>query len=257
MAATLFYLDPLPREGERAVLDGPEGRHAATVRRIGVGERLVLADGHGRVADAEVVGAGKDRLELLIGRDRSVTAPTPRVTVVQALPKSERSELSVELATEAGADAIVPWQASRSVSRWEGPKAAKGVGRWRSAALRAAQQSRRPVVPSVDELHTTKGVATLIADAVAGGALVLALHEGASSHLVDLPLTRVPHVVLIVGPEGGLSGDELARFEAAGAATVLLGPQVVRTSTAAALALAAIGSATQRWRATPFGEQPA
>lgn len=155
MAATLFYLDPLPEAGAVAVLDGKEGRHAATVRRIAVGERLVLSDGRGHLADVEVTATAKDRLEARVLARREVPAPRPRVTVVQALPKSDRSELAVELATEAGADAFVPWQAARCVARWDGPKAAKGVGRWQAVAVAAAKQSRRPHVPEVARVHRT------------------------------------------------------------------------------------------------------
>ncbi|WP_040795108.1 RsmE family RNA methyltransferase, partial [Nocardia higoensis] len=126
MAATVFYLDDIPEPGQIAVLDGPEGRHAATVRRTRVGEAITLSDGRGLLAAAEVVEAQRDRLDLRV-LDRVVAPrPTPEVTVVQALPKSDRSELAVDLMTEAGADTIVPWQAIRCVAKWEG-KAAKGI----------------------------------------------------------------------------------------------------------------------------------
>ena len=158
MAATVFFLDPVPGVGEIAVLDGQEGRHAATVRRIGVGERLVLADGRGRVADAEVTSVGKDRLELLVSDVQVLEQPKPLVTLVQALPKAERSELAVELATEAGIDAVIPWHSLRCVAKWEGPKLAKGVARWRSAAVSAAKQSRRGLVPLLRPSPSTKSV---------------------------------------------------------------------------------------------------
>ncbi|KAB2581835.1 16S rRNA (uracil(1498)-N(3))-methyltransferase, partial [Rhodococcus erythropolis] len=181
MAATVFFLDPVPGVGEIAVLDGQEGRHAATVRRIGVGERLVLADGRGRVADAEVTSVGKDRLELLVSDVQVLEQPKPLVTLIQALPKAERSELAVELATEAGIDAVIPWQSLRCVAKWEGPKLAKGVARWRSAAVSAAKQSRRAFVPEISDLHKTAAVIALVRDAVARGAVVAVLHESATT----------------------------------------------------------------------------
>lgn len=252
MAATVFYLDPLPGTGATAVLDGPEGRHAATVRRIGVGERLVLADGRGRVADAEVTTAGKDRLELLIGDVRVLDEPTPRVTLIQALPKAERSELAVELATEAGVDAVIPWQALRCVAKWEGPKLAKGVARWRNAATSAAKQSRRASVPDVADLHKSAAVVTVVRDAVARGAVVAVLHESATTPLAALPLAEAAELFLVVGPEGGLDDSEIAALTQAGATAVLLGPTVLRTSTAAAVALGAIGVLTDRWGSQPL-----
>ncbi|RBO88346.1 16S rRNA (uracil(1498)-N(3))-methyltransferase [Nocardia puris] len=246
MAATVFYLDDIPEPGGRAVLGGPEGRHAATVRRIRVGEPITLSDGRGVLAASEVVAAQRDRLELTV-LEKVVAQPVPpRVTVVQALPKSERSELAVELMTEAGADRIVPWQAARCVANWEA-KAAKGVEKWRSAARSAARQSRRAYIPEVTDLHRTRDLLDLVRDEVARGAVVAALHESGAGRFTELPLREAPEVVLIVGPEGGLADDELAALADAGARAVLLGPTVLRTSTAAAVALGALGALTARW----------
>lgn len=252
MAATLFYLDPLPPVGAMAVLDGKEGRHAATVRRIRVGENLVLADGRGGIARAEVVEVGKDRLDLTVTARDELPPATPAVTVVQALPKAERSELAVELATEAGIDEIVPWQSSRCVAKWEGPKAAKGVARWQAVAVAAAKQSRRAHVPQVAELHRTADVLARVREVVASGGAVLVLHEAATAELAALNLRAASAVVLVVGPEGGLSDDEVAALTDAGASAVRLGPTVLRTSTAAAVALGALGVLTDRWSAAPL-----
>lgn len=246
MAATVFYLDEVPEPGAVAVLDGPEGRHAATVRRIKVGEPITLSDGRGVLAESEVVAAQKDRLELAVHQRRIAAPVTPRVTVVQALPKSDRSELAVELMTEAGADVIVPWQAARCVSNWEA-KAAKGVEKWRAAARSAARQSRRAYIPEVADLHRTRDLVDLVRKAAADGAIVAALHESGAGKFTELPLAQAREVVLIVGPEGGLDDTELAVLAEAGAATVLLGPTVLRTSTAAAVALGALGALTPRW----------
>src|SRR5690606_31068413 len=179
VAATLFYLDPLPDKGATAVLDGKEGRHAATVRRIAVGERLVLSDGAGEVADVEVTTVAKDRLEAVVLARRTMPPVRPSVTVVQALPKSDRSELAVELATEAGADEFVPWQSARCVARWDA-KADKGVAKWQTAAAGAAKQSRRAYVPQVAMLHRTADVLDRVRDTVATGGVVAVLHESAT-----------------------------------------------------------------------------
>lgn len=252
MAATLFYLDPLPPIGATAVLDGKEGHHAATVRRIGVGERLTLADGRGEIAETTVRAAAKDRLELAVTARSRVRPPTPRVTLVQALPKSDRSELAVDLATEAGVDAIVPWQAARCVARWDGAKATKGVAKWRATALSAARQSRRAYVPDVLDLHDTSAVCAVIADRVVAGARAFTLHESADRSLAAVSVADVAEVLLVVGPEGGLDDRELARLAAASAEPVLLGPTVLRTSTAAAVALGALGVLTGRWTTAPL-----
>lgn len=251
MAATLFYLDPLPAVGAHAVLDGKEGRHAATVRRIAVGERLVLSDGAGAVADVEVTSVAKDRLEAVVLARRVVDPPRPAVTVVQALPKSDRSELAVELATEAGADEFVPWQSARCVSRWDA-KADKGVAKWQAVALAAAKQSRRARVPGVTALHRTTDVVARVRKTVAGGGVVAVLHESATVPFAELPLREVEALTLIVGPEGGLDDTEVEALTDAGAVAVSLGPTVLRTSTAATVALGAIGVLTDRWRTRPL-----
>ncbi|WP_067654655.1 16S rRNA (uracil(1498)-N(3))-methyltransferase [Nocardia harenae] len=246
MAATVFYLGEIPPPGAVAVLDGPEGRHAATVRRIRVGESITLSDGRGVVAESEVVAAEKGRLELAV-LDRRVAEPVvPAVTVVQALPKSDRSELAVELMTEAGVDVIVPWQAARCVANWDG-KAAKGVEKWRAAARAAARQSRRAYIPEVGEVRRTRDVVELVRATVAEGGVVAALHESGAGRFTALPFEAAKRVVLIVGPEGGLDDAEIAAFTEVGAFAVVLGPTVLRTSTAGAVALGALGALTSRW----------
>jgi 16S rRNA (uracil1498-N3)-methyltransferase len=243
----LFFIDALPETGELAVVDGDAGFHAATVRRIRRGETLILGDGAGGLARCAVEESGRDGLQARVVDRWQIPPVQPLVTVVQALPKTERSELAIELATEAGADSFVAWRAARCVARWEGPRAEKGLRRWRAVARAAAQQSRRAHIPSVDGVLTTASLAQRISDAVASGASVLALHESAGGHLTDLPLAQAKSVMLVVGPEGGIARDELAALTDAGAVAVRLGPTVLRTSTAAAVALGALGVLTPRW----------
>jgi 16S rRNA (uracil1498-N3)-methyltransferase len=178
-----------------------------------------------------------------------VAAASPQVTIVQALPKSDRSELAIELATEAGADGFVAWQADRCVARWDGAaKIDKGLRRWRAVARAAARQSRRPHIPTVTSVVSTAALVRLTRDVVATGGLVLALHESARAPLTELPIAQADSLMLVVGPEGGISDDELGDLRAGGAVAVRLGPSVLRTSTAAAVALGALGVLTQRWR---------
>jgi 16S rRNA (uracil1498-N3)-methyltransferase len=245
--AGLFYIDSLPDRGELAVVDGDEGFHAATVRRIRVGEELTLGDGAGCVADCVVEETMRDGLRARVLDRRQVTSAQPPVTVVQALPKSERSELAVELATEAGADALVAWQAARCVARWDGARADKGLRRWRAVARAAARQSRRAYLPTVDGVWSTATLAARIGEVVAAGGAVLALDARAAGPLTDLSLVQAKSVMLVVGPEGGIAPDELTAIVEAGAKAVRLGPTVLRTSTAAAVALGALGVLTPRW----------
>lgn len=240
---SLYYVDALPGVGETVVVDGDEGHHAATVARTRAGEELDLSDGDGTVAHVVVEDAVKGRLAARVLAVTEVPAPAPAVTVVQALPKSDRSELAVELATEAGADGFLAWQASRCVARWEGAaKVDKGLHRWAAVARAAARQSRRPHIPRIHGLVST---AELI-DTMAGTS-TLVLHESADVGIADAGLADARSVLLVVGPEGGISPAELTALTRAGAQTVKLGPGVLRTSTAAAVALGAIGVLTGRW----------
>lgn len=241
MSDPVFYLDAVPAAGSVATLDGDEGFHAASVRRIRVGERIVLGDGAGVLADCIVDAVEKRALQATVVERRLVPAPTPSVTVVQAIPKAERSELAIELATEAGADAFVAWQATRCVARWDGPKAGKGLRRWRAVARSAARQSRRAFIPEVDGVASTAEVVGSL------GGVTLALHESATVPLANIDVAQTDSITLVVGPEGGLTDAELAALVDAGAQAVRLGPTVLRTSTAAAVALGALGVLTPRW----------
>lgn len=248
MAATLFYVDAVPEVGDLVVVDGDEGFHAATVRRIRSGELLDLGDGAGELAHCVVEDAGRGALCVRVLSRWTVPLPVPSVTVVQALPKSDRSELAIELATEAGADAFVAWQASRCVARWEGPdRVEKGLRRWRAVVRAAARQSRRPHIPEVTGVASTAELTKWVRNQMSSAAAALVLHESASELFSNLDVAQADSVIFIVGPEGGFADDEISVLTAAGAAAVRLGPTVLRTSTAAAVALGALGVLTPRW----------
>ncbi len=248
MTPPLFWIDEVPAVGALVELAGTEGHHAVTVTRIAAGDRITLGDGAGTIATCDVVATlAKDRLRATVVERRGVERPSPTVTVVQAVPKSDRSELAVELATEAGADRIVAWQSARCVSRWVGPREEKGMRKWRSAAATAAKQSRRAYVPLVEGLASTASVRSMIIDVIERGGVVAVLHEDGQESLADLPLRDASEVLIVVGPEGGVDPGEIEDFSALGARPVVLGPEVLRTSTAAAVALGAIGALTPRW----------
>jgi 16S rRNA (uracil1498-N3)-methyltransferase len=230
--------------GQELVLEGSEGHHAATVRRLTTGEQLSLADGEGSVARCRVTSVGKRSLtaEVL----EVVTAPPeiPRVIVVQAIPKGERGELAVEMLTEVGVDVIVPWAASRSIARWKGDRAEKALAKWRTAAREAAKQARRSWFPTVAHLATTDDVAALLSRA----SVRVVLHEAASGPLADVPVPGRGEIVVVVGPEGGITDDELEAFSAVGAEPLRMGSSVLRSSTAGVAAVAALLARTPRWR---------
>lgn len=228
--------------GTSIVLGGDEGRHAATVKRIRAGEQIVLTDGAGTSATCSVTTAAKSSLTVRVESVSFAERGLPLVTVVQAIPKGDRGELAVEVLTEVDVDRIVPWAASRSVALWRGERVAKGLAKWRATAREATKQARRSWLPDVDDLASTDDVVALIQEAD----LAIVLHEAATDTFASLDLDGVSSVVVIVGPEGGISEEELAAF--AGAKIVKLGSSVLRTSTAGVAAVAALLSRTGRWR---------
>lgn len=238
-----LFLVPDLGTGSTIVLTGAEAHHAATVKRLVAGEQVLLADGRGGLAEVVLASVARDRVVCEVRTRTATAAPEPRFVVVQALPKGERADLAVEILTELGVDEIVPWSALRSVSVWKGEKAGRGAAKWQRTAWEAAKQSRRARVPVVAELADTAEVQRRIAAA----GLAVVLHEDATAPLSAVPVPAADEVLVVVGPEGGVSPEELTRFIAAGALPVRLGAEVLRTSTAGAAALAVLSVAVGRW----------
>ncbi|WP_022890169.1 16S rRNA (uracil(1498)-N(3))-methyltransferase [Agromyces italicus] len=227
--------------GAELRLTGDEARHAVTVARVRPGERISIGDGRGVVVRGQVVATAPRELTLLAEEILVEERPEITVTLVQALAKGDRDELAVQAATELGVDAVVPWAAARSVSRWEGPKAEKGRARWAGIVREAVKQSIRSWLPEVASITTTAQLPTRFA-----GVRMLLLEPTATMPLSELrPDGR--DLALVVGPEGGIAPEELAKLTAAGAEPVRLGASVLRTSTAGPAAIAVLNAALGRW----------
>jgi 16S rRNA (uracil1498-N3)-methyltransferase len=240
--APLFLLDVVP-EADELLVDGDEGRHAVDVLRLTPGERVRVSDGNGTVADGSVLSAGSEGLRVSVTSRFEVPQHDPEFVLVQALPKGDRGPLAVELATELGVDRIVPWTASRCVTRWREDRVDRGLAKWRAAARTAAKQSRRPRLPEVTEPMTTREVCGMLGDVD----LAVVLHEQARRPLAELTIPQTGTIAVVVGPEGGMTDGEVVAFRAAGGEAVRLGAEVLRTSTAGAAAFAALSMRT-RWR---------
>lgn len=238
MTAPVFYLPDAAASGpgQRVVLGGAEGRHAADVRRLRVGESVCLTDGAGIELTGQVSGVRRGAIDVDV-HERTVAARrAPVLVVAQALAKGGRDEAAVEAMTETGVDEIVPWPADRSVARWTD----RSAHRWQATVAAAAKQSRRSWWPVVAQPATTRELAARCAEAD----VALVLHEAATH---GLPVLSSPRdVLVVVGPEGGITEGELAALTAAGALAVRLGDTILRSSTAGVVALAAIAAAT-RW----------
>lgn len=249
MTASVFLATPAELAGARAgsalTIVGPEARHAVSVMRMEPGEGIELVDGEGRRVRGTVASVeGRDSLGIDVVDVIDEPAPELRLTVIQALPKGEHAELAVDLMTQVGVDAIVPWAAQRSVAQWKPDRAEKARAKWITAAAAASKQSRRARTPVIGALASFADACALVSHAGVG----LVLHEEASSSLADAWLPSAGEVVIVVGPEGGLADDERAALRNSGALEVRLGPTVLRSSLAGAVAVTAI-SARARWRA--------
>jgi len=229
--------------GATVTVEGDEAHHAVVVRRLRVGEQVTLADGLGLVATGEVSATAKRSFDVQVTALDERPEPSPSVTVVQALPKGDRGELAVEVLTEIGTARIVPWAAARSVAVWKGERAAKSHAKWQSTAREAAKQSRRAWHPVVPPLATTADVL----DLVPGADLAVVLHEAATEPIGAIAVPDMGEILVVVGPEGGLTDDEVAAFVGEGAVAVRLGDEVLRTSTAGVAAVAALLAQTPRW----------
>lgn len=228
---------------------GAEGHHARTVKRAQLNEGLDLVDGRGGRAIGRVVGLLEAGLEVEIEEIRQEES-SPRLILVQALAKGDRDLQAIEMATELGAQGIIPWEADRSIVRWKKERAAKAQAKWANTVRAAAKQSRRAYLPQVEDLHKTSDLVAL-AQARADSALFLVLHEEASTSLSDLLQEGLPadlqEIYFLVGPEGGISPQELDALTEAGARALLLGPEVLRSSTAGAAAISILNFASGRW----------
>lgn len=241
--ANLYLVEELASAtvGGTVTVAGPEAKHLATVARTRVGERLLVGNGRGLVVAGIARTVAPAAVEVQVEDVRVTDAASPRILLAQALAKGDRDELAVQAATELGVDAVVPWQAERSVSRWSGPKLEKGRARWAAIVREAVKQSMRPWAPEVAPLATTKDLAGL---AASHRTLVL---EPTARHPITSVAPDGRDVLLVVGPEGGIAPTELEQLEAAGAQLVRLGDSVLRTSTAGPAAIAVLSAALHRW----------
>lgn len=225
-------------------LRGSDARHAATVARVRVGEQLRLGDGAGLVVHGAVTGIEPGDVALAVDRVERYERPRPSILLVQALAKGDRDELAVQAATELGVDGVIPWQAARSVSRWDAAKAVKNRERWQTIAREATKQAIRAWMPAVEPLATTGQLASRARETT-----VLVLDPTAEHALTAL----APHdlgdrdILVVVGPEGGIAAEERDALVAAGARCVRLGTSVLRTSTAGPAAIAVLSAALGRW----------
>lgn len=255
MSAPIFYITPQELAdcaiGKTYMLTGAEAHHA-NVKRMTVGERLDLADGQGNRVRGVISQIHHDGFEITV-QDLVCDDNSLSISLVQALAKDNRDLLAIETATELGVHNIIPWSADRSIVRWKGDRAVKAHHKWQNTVRAAAKQSRRASIPAVENLCSSQELAERIRALTEQGTYVYILHEQATESLNE-HLRKVVHrsevfpkIYVLVGPEGGISNREVELFTKAGARTVLLGTEILRTSTAGPAALCTINVVLGRW----------
>jgi 16S rRNA (uracil1498-N3)-methyltransferase len=245
--------------GDTAAITGSEARHAVTVGRTRIGELLAIGNGSGLIATGAVVAAGPTELAIEVETVELTPRSSPAIWLAQALAKGDRDELAIQAATELGVDGVIPWSASRSVSRWEGAKVGKGHERWSAIVREASKQSVRAWLPEVGALVGTKQLAALastaqiiVLDPLASHPLSQFAPTFAGTDISDSQTSPGPalgprDVVLVVGPEGGIAPHELDLLYGAGAIGARLGGTILRTSTAGPAATAVLNAKLGRW----------
>ncbi|GGE62839.1 16S rRNA (uracil(1498)-N(3))-methyltransferase [Nesterenkonia cremea] len=253
MTAPLFHLSPGSLDGlapgSQVTLDGAEGHHAATVMRLGAGEQVQLSDTQRLRVTGMVLDAGTGELVVEVQEISEEPLERPALVLVQALAKDKRDLQAVESATELGVDAVIPWQAERSVARWKAGREAKKHAEWVNTATTAAKQTRRTAIPEVRQLHTTAQYVRSLGEQEGVGVVVL--HEveeiSLAAVLEQLEAPQLDELHLVVGPEGGISQAEIAQLTEAGARTARLGRSVLRSSTAGPAGIAGAQVLLGRW----------
>lgn len=232
---TLFFVDDLPTTGSYE-FSNEDAHHAIRVLRMQAGDEFMLSDGKGAWSQVKATEVSKKSITVQVIESGYQEPLATTITVVQALPKGDRAKEAIELLTEAGVDRIVPWAASRSIG--------KGSDKFAITAREASKQSRRFRIPEVTELATT----AQICEAIKLSDLAIAFHESAQDKLSDqISSHNVQNLLIIIGPEGGLTEEELAAFETAGAKVALMGRPIVRSAHAGIAAVSAVSALLKVW----------
>lgn len=241
-----LFISPIPsdtKSGSKIRISGAEAKHAMSVRRLQVGEAISVSDGQGNKARGKVSQLAKDFLELDVDSLETLERQTPQLVLVQALAKGDRDEMAVQACTELGIQTVIPWQSERSVSIWKPEKQDKHRLRWQTIATEAAKQSLRPFIPEVEKVLASRE----LADRLKGFDLVLVLDPTSKIMLTSVPVAGHQSIAVVVGPEGGISPEELEIFRLAGLTLVGLGSGILRTSTAGVAVVSYLQATLGNW----------
>ncbi|WP_125979222.1 16S rRNA (uracil(1498)-N(3))-methyltransferase [Bifidobacterium goeldii] len=264
MTEPLFLLDPSHDDvpvnsdelntGWTITLPDAVRRHAIQAMRLTDGDALQLSDGQGLCIHAVLTDArnGMVRVER-VGRQPQ---PVTRLTLIQALAKTGHDEQAIDMATQIGVDTVIPWQANRSIAKW---KAGRTDRKWNQVLQAATEQSRRVWTPTLGECVSSKQITAICRRACVHGDLVIVLHQDANAtwQTIEDRIAQLAErcledgkprdISVVVGPEGGISEEEVAEFTQAGAYSVVLGSNILRASTAGPVALSLLSRSLGRF----------
>ena len=241
-----LFISPIPsntKAGSKIKIAGAEAKHAMSVRRLQIGEAISVSDGQGQKARGKVSQLSKDFLELNVESIESIERPKPQLILVQALAKGDRDEMAVQACTELGIQTVIPWQSERSVSIWKPEKQDKHRLRWQTIATEASKQSLRPFIPEVERVLGTSE----LVERLKQFDLTLVLDPTSSTSLTSVSLSGHQSIAIVVGPEGGISPEELGQFGSAGLSLVGLGSGILRTSTAGVAVVSYLQATLGNW----------
>ena len=235
-----FTIAPERRRDDRVTFDRDESHHLARVLRLRAGDSVVAVDGSGREFTVRLDTLAPEAAGTIVGVvARNMESPFP-ITLVQGLPKGDKLEAVIRAATELGVARIAPALTTRSIVRLDAARAASRLARWQRVAREAAKQSGRSELPAIEP---PRPLAEWIAEPANERALRLCLWEEERMPLADALATLAPtptSAVVIVGPEGGLTSDEIAVARLAGWRVAGFGPRLLRTETAGPAVIATL-----------------
>jgi 16S rRNA (uracil1498-N3)-methyltransferase len=236
---SLFFVDKLS-SGQTQTLESDEAHHAIKVMRLKTGEEIKISDGEGNWVSGPISEVGKKNLKINVTASGIEASKKPELVLVQALTKSDRNKEMLELVTVAGVDRIIPWQAERSISKWQ----SNSYDKWTSSIKEAGKQSRRVNLPKLEKLMSARE----ITEQILASDCILVFHESAHEKFSDLDISQsASSIYLVIGPEGGITDTELEIFKSKGGKLVRLGEPVLRSAHAGFAALASIQTKLGRW----------
>jgi len=237
---TLFFVPDLPTAvGSTYEFTGDDAGHAIRVLRTQIGDGLALSSGQGAWSIVEVIAIAKKSMTVRVLSTGFEEALPVEFTVAQALTKGDRIKESIELNTAGGADVILLWAATRSI----GKATPDLMQKLATTAREASKQTRRNRIPFVMGVLDAKKIAAEIPNYD----LAIVFHESATQKLTDVAKPGAKKVLLIIGPEGGITDEELSLFKSAGAQVALMGRPIFRSAHAGMAALSGVNAALKIW----------